>query len=95
MQLGSTKQGCTSWLSKAVKEFLENLMNTERDVFLMENNGQKNGEEMNMLKNRVHAILTGHGIIIHATDIFKEIRSAVISAESTASFRVTRILQIS
>ena len=29
------------------------------------------------------------------TDIFKEIRSAVISAESTASFRVTRILQIS
>ena len=28
---------------KAVKEFLENLMNTERDVFLMENNGQKNG----------------------------------------------------
>ena len=28
------------------------------------------GEEMNMLKNRVHSILTGHGIIIHATDIF-------------------------
>ena len=28
---------------RAVKEFLENLMNTERDVFLMENNGQKNG----------------------------------------------------
>ena len=28
------------------------------------------------------------------TDIFKEIRSAVISAESTASFPVTRILQI-
>ena len=28
------------------------------------------GEEMNMLKNRVHAILTRHGIIIHATDIF-------------------------
>ena len=29
------------------------------------------------------------------TDIFKEIRSAVISAESTASFTVTRILRIS
>ena len=28
------------------------------------------------------------------TDIFKEIRSAVISAESTASFPVTRILRI-
>ena len=28
------------------------------------------------------------------TDIFREIRSAVISAESTASFPVTRILQI-
>ena len=28
------------------------------------------------------------------TEIFKEIRSAVISAESTASFPVTRILQI-
>ena len=28
---------------RAVKEFLENLMNTERDVFLMENNGQRNG----------------------------------------------------
>ena len=28
------------------------------------------GEEMNMLKNRVHAILTRHGIAIHATDIF-------------------------
>ena len=28
------------------------------------------------------------------TDIFKEIRSAVMSAESTASFPVTRILQI-
>ena len=27
-------------------------------------------EEINMLKNRVHSILTGHGIIIHATDIF-------------------------
>jgi hypothetical protein len=25
---------------------------------------------MNMLKNRVHAILTRHGIIINATDIF-------------------------
>ena len=25
---------------------------------------------MNMLKNRVHSILTGHGITIHATDIF-------------------------
>ena len=29
------------------------------------------------------------------TDIFREIRSAVISAESTASFPVTRILRIS
>ncbi len=28
---------------KAFKEFLENLMDTERDAFLMENNGQKNG----------------------------------------------------
>ena len=28
------------------------------------------------------------------TDIFREIRSAVISAESTASFPVTRILRI-
>ena len=28
------------------------------------------------------------------TDIFKEVRSAVISAESTASFPVTRILRI-
>ena len=28
------------------------------------------------------------------TDIFKEIRSAVISAESTTSFPVTRIIQI-
>ncbi len=31
---------------------------------------RSNGKEMNMLKNRVHAILTRHGIIINATDIF-------------------------
>ena len=28
---------------KAVKEFLENVMNTESDAFLVENQGQKNG----------------------------------------------------
>jgi hypothetical protein len=28
---------------KAVKEFLENLMNAERDLFFVENNVQKNG----------------------------------------------------
>ena len=30
-------------MDKNVKEVLENLTNTEWDVFLMENNGQKNG----------------------------------------------------
>ena len=33
----------TEVVRRAVKEFLENLMNTERDVFLMENHGQNNG----------------------------------------------------
>ena len=28
---------------RAAKEFLKNLMNTERDVLLMENHGQNNG----------------------------------------------------
>ena len=34
----------------SVKEFLENLMNTERDVFLMKNNGQKNGYYSSSMK---------------------------------------------
>ena len=41
---------------KAVKEFLENLMNTERDVFLMENNGQKNGYYRRSMKTRMGEI---------------------------------------
>ena len=41
---------------KAVKEFLENLMNTERDVFLMENNGQKNGYYSRSMKTRMGEI---------------------------------------
>ena len=38
---------------RAVKEFLENLMNTERDVFLMENNGRKNGYYNRSMKTKV------------------------------------------
>ncbi len=41
---------------KAVKEFLENLMNTERDVFLMENQGQKNGYYGRSMKTRMGEI---------------------------------------
>ena len=41
---------------KAVKEFLENLMNTERDVFLMENQGQKNGYYSRSMKTRMGEI---------------------------------------
>ena len=41
---------------KAVKEFLENLMNTERDVFLMENNGRKNGYYSRSMKTRMGEI---------------------------------------
>ena len=41
---------------KAVKEFLENLMNTERDVFLMENNGQKNGYYSRSMKTKMGEI---------------------------------------
>ena len=41
---------------KAVKEFLENLMNTERDVFLSENNGQKNGYYRRSMKTRMGEI---------------------------------------
>ena len=41
---------------RAVKEFLENLMNTERDVFLMENNGQKNGYYNRSMKTKVGEI---------------------------------------
>ena len=37
---------------KAVKEFLESLINTERDVFLMENNGQKNGYYSKSMKRQ-------------------------------------------
>jgi transposase len=45
------------------------------------------GEEITMLKNRIHAILTGHGISVPATDIFGnrglriiESRSAILSS---------------
>ena len=38
---------------KAVKEFLQNLMNTERDVFLFENQGQKNGYYSRSMKTRM------------------------------------------
>ena len=41
---------------EAEKEFLENLMNTERDVFLMENNGQKNGYYSRSMKTRMGEI---------------------------------------
>ena len=41
---------------KAVKEFLENLMNTERDVFLSENEGQKNGYYSRSMKTRIGEI---------------------------------------
>jgi transposase-like protein len=41
---------------KAVKEFLENLMNTEKDVFLMENNGQKNGYYSRSMKTKMGEI---------------------------------------
>ena len=43
-------------IGKAVKEFLENLMNTERDLFLMENNGQKNRYYSRSMKTRMGEI---------------------------------------
>ena len=46
----------TEVAGKAVKEFLENLMNTERDVFLMENNGQKNGYYSRSMKTKMGEI---------------------------------------
>ena len=39
-----------------MKEFLENLLNTERDVFLMENHGQKNGYYNRSMKTRMGEI---------------------------------------
>ena len=42
---------------RALKEFLENLMNTERDVFLMENHGQKNGYYNRSMKTRIGEIM--------------------------------------
>ena len=41
---------------KAVKKFIENLMNTERYVFLMENQGQKNGYYSRSMKTRLGEI---------------------------------------
>ena len=40
------------------------------------------GEDITMVKNRIHAILTKHGIIIHASDIFgrKGLREIVKSS---------------
>ena len=35
-----------------MEEFLENLMNTERDIFFMENHGQKNGYYNRSMKIR-------------------------------------------
>ena len=46
----------TEVAGKAVKEFLENLMNTERGVFLMENNGKKNGYYSRPMKTRMGEI---------------------------------------
>ena len=43
-------------IGRAVKEFLKNLMNTERDVFLMENHGQKNGYYGRSMKTRMGEI---------------------------------------
>ena len=50
------------------------------------------GEEMNMLKNRVHAILTRHGIIIHATDIFGRRGIRSILEESSKLTAMDRIV---
>ena len=46
----------TELARKAVKEFLENFMNAERDVFLMENNGQKNGYYSRSMKTMMGEI---------------------------------------
>ena len=41
------------------------------------------GEEITMLKNRIHALLSGHGIIIDATDIFgKKGTAQILNASS-------------
>jgi transposase len=50
------------------------------------------GEEMNMLKNRVHSILTGHGITIHATDIFGRRGIRSILEESSKLTAMDRIV---
>ena len=50
------------------------------------------GEELNMLKNRVHAILTKHGITIHATDIFGRRGIRSITEESTKLPAMDRIV---
>ncbi len=50
------------------------------------------GEEMNMLKNRVHAILTRHGIRIHATDIFGKRGIRSILQESSKLPAMDRIV---
>ena len=41
---------------RAAKEFLENLMNTKRDVSLMENHGQKNGFYERSMKTMIGEI---------------------------------------
>ncbi len=41
---------------RAVKEYLENLMNIEREVFLDENGGMKNGFYKRSMKTRIGEI---------------------------------------
>lgn len=41
---------------RAVKEYLESLMKTERDVFLNENNGTKNGYYSRIMKIKMSEI---------------------------------------
>ena len=50
------------------------------------------GEEMNMLKNRVHAILTRHGITIDAKDIFGRRGIRSIPEESSKMPPMDRIV---
>ncbi len=55
------------------------------------------GEEMTMIKNRIHAILAGYGISIKATDIFgkkglKKIKQSSHKIRSADRFVMTRLL---
>ena len=44
-------------IGRAVKEFPENLMNTERDVFFIENHDQKKGYYNRSKKTRIGEIM--------------------------------------